>query len=114
MRERGWGKGKGPFPLLFQLLGFRTEIKSRAVEPVPIFYFRKSMRYALRIALKVGLILVLVIGFGVLMRTFGFQFLNSVMVTSSAPPPDLDKRLVILILIMSCMSLIFFKDWIKK
>jgi hypothetical protein len=68
----------------------------------------------MRIALKIAFILVAVVCFGILLRTFGFQFLNSIVVTSSAPPPDLDKRLILFILVMSCISLLWLKDWIKK
>jgi hypothetical protein len=69
---------------------------------------------ATKVSLKILLILLLVSCFGFLLRAFGFQFLNSLVVTSSAPPANLDQRLVLYIVIMSLISLIILKDWIKK
>jgi hypothetical protein len=63
---------------------------------------------------KILLILGIILLFAFLLRTFGFQILNSIVCTSSAPPADLDKRIGAYILLMSAIALFFLRNWIKK
>ncbi|PIQ77206.1 MAG: hypothetical protein COT85_03480 [Chlamydiae bacterium CG10_big_fil_rev_8_21_14_0_10_42_34] len=68
----------------------------------------------MKVILKVLLILIGVISMGLLVFTFGFQFLNSLVVISSAPPADLNDKLIKYIVIMFVACLYLLKDWIRK
>jgi hypothetical protein len=65
-------------------------------------------------AKKIAIIFLSIISYAVFLHFFGFQILNRIYYTGSAPLPDADQRLIAFVVIMFIASIIMLKDWIKK
>lgn len=73
-----------------------------------------SQMKPMKMAFKTLFLISLVILFSLFFRFFGFQIFNSMLVISSAPPQDLNEKMLRYILLMSFAVLYVLRDWIKK